>query len=138
MSLRGLVKDALDGLLAITPLSAFSLNSATTTNGTEKEVGSMPLAVAAVLTPVTCPAAHTATVTVQGRDSAAGAWEDVATFAQVTNANTAIQRVNIETPRKRYRTVIVTTGAFGANVLVIGTVHIVGTNVYNAPIVQVN
>lgn len=134
-----LVKDVLHGLLAVTPLMATNFNSATTTNGTEKNVASFPNAAAAILSTIVCPAAHTLTVTVEGRDEAADAWATAATFAQVTNANFATpQRVNIERPYKRYRTVSVTTGAFGANVFISTVVTLVGTNIHNAPITQVD
>lgn len=130
--------DALVDRLAITPLVAESLNAvAAGTFGTEKVITAKPRSVCAVITPTVCPAAHTLDIVVQGRDTAAGAWVDLASFAQVTNTNTGVQRISV--PQKnRYRIKRTAAGAFGANVLITYVVHLVGTDVTVAPVVQVD
>lgn len=137
MSMRGLVKDALDGHLAITPLAAVEAVAAGTVTSAGKTVGSLPLAVVGVLTTLSCPAAHTLDVIIEGRNADADAWETVGTFTQVTNADIAIRRVEIETPMKQYRCAATAAGAFGGAGIPY-TVHIVGTNVHFAPITQVD
>lgn len=134
-----LTSDALDGLLAITPLSVAARNAAASTNGADKVMSSMPMAVAAILSVSACPAAHTLTVSVEGRNLSTDGYTSVATFTQVTNANFATpQRRNIAQPFKRYRGVDVTTGAFGAGVFVSFALILVGTRVKFAPITQVD
>lgn len=123
-----IVQDALE-LLAITPLAAVAANAAAgPTNGTEKTLASMPEAVVAVLLPIVCPAAHTLDLKVQGRNLSTDAWTDLATFTQVTNAAAGVQRLNITSPKKRYRAVYTTAGAFGAGVYLSFDCTIVGTN----------
>lgn len=134
-----ITKDALDGLLAITPLASVKRTAAATTNGTEKVITSMPHAVAAVLTVQECTAAHTADIKVQGRNLSTDSWVDTsAVFTQVTNAAQGVQRKNIDVPYKRYRSVDTTAGAFGANQVVTFSLVLVGTRVKYAPITQVD
>lgn len=131
-----LTQDVLNGLLAVTPLQARHVAAAeANVNGTEKNITSMPLAAAAILVPTTIAAGVTLDVRVQGRNRSTDSWTDnVAVFAQASNASQGIQRVNIATPFRRYRTVhtITGTGAIGFTVL------LAGTRVRYAPITQVD
>jgi hypothetical protein len=132
------VSDSLSVRLAATPLAAENVNAAAVdTLGTEKIITSRPRTCAVILTPVVCPAAHTLTVTVQGRNTAAGAWEDLAVFTAISNGATGVQRKEVA-QKNRYRIKRTSTGAFGANVFVTYTAVLVGTDVTHAPIVQVD
>ena len=137
--MQGIVKDALE-ILAITPLAAVRTTAAATVNGTERVMASMPLAVAAVLMPIECPAAHTLDIKIQGRNGSSDSWVDLVTFTQVTNAAQAIQRASVGAPYKRYRAVYTTAGAYGAGEFVTFELLIVGTNAQfkTAGLVQVD
>jgi hypothetical protein len=131
-----LTADALNGLLAVTPLTARQVAAAeAAVNGTEKVITSMPMAQAAVLVPTNCAAGVTLDVRLQGRNKSTDSFTDnVVIFAQVTNASNGIQRLNIASPFKRYRTVhtVAGTGSCGWVVL------LVGSKVKYAPITQVD
>jgi hypothetical protein len=131
--------DALDGLLAVTPLQS-ARETAVVTNSvsTDKVMAMMPHAVSVLLTVIECTAAHTLDIKVQGRNLSTDAYTDVAIFAQVTNANQANQRLNIAQPYKRYRTSRSTTGAFGAGQFVTYSLTLIGTRCKFAPITQVD
>lgn len=132
-----LTADALNGLLAITPLTArhVTANEAAVT-GTEKNITSMPLAAAAVLIPTTIVAGGTLDVSVQGRNKSTDAWTTgVVTFAQATSAAMTIQRLSLPTHFRRYRTLHTVAGTAGA---VGWVVLLVGTRVRYAPITQVD
>lgn len=133
----GIVKDSLSGLLALTVLQKTEAVAASAVVATAREVDSLPLASALILTPISCPAAHTLDVVVHGRDNDADAWELVTTFVQVTNANIANQRANVERPFKQYRVTGTAAGAFGGAGIPY-TVHHVGTNVQRQPVTQVD
>jgi hypothetical protein len=138
MQYGGIVGDALDGLLAITPLLAKADTAAqTATDGSEKDLRSAPGAVAFALIPALCTAAYTITVRVYGRNKSADSWTLIGTFTQVTNAAQAIQLMNCPTPYRRYKAQYDTTGAYGGGVQTAFTVAVVGTNSKFGPITQV-
>lgn len=138
MQFGGIVGDALDGLLAITPLLAKAdVTAQTALDGAEKDLRSSPGAVAFALIPTLCTATYTITVRVYGRNKAADAWTLIGTFTTVTNAAQAVQLMNCPLPYRRYKAQYDTTGAYGGGVLTSFAVAVVGTNSKFGPIAQV-
>lgn len=145
MPAQGIVQDPLNGLLCVTNLTFRHLLAAEAdVEGTEKAIKAMPLAVIAVLQPIVVDAGKTIDLKVQGKQLTGDAtWTDLVTFTQVTASSKAIQRKEITTPMKIYRTVHTVAGtAFGdgnpdPQEYVVFDCYLVGTNCKNAPIVQV-
>lgn len=136
----GIVKDALQ-VLQIAQLTIFDVTAAAADQlGTAKAIPALPLAAVAVLEPFEAmPAAHTLDVSVLGSDDDGvnDPYVTVATFAQVTTASHAIQRVEIATPKKYYKTKRTSAGAFGSAEHLRAICSIVGTGSVYLPADQV-